>query len=637
MKKIIVTGSNGFIGRFLVDYLSASGKYVVVALVRNGGIPGFNLNKNVEVKSADLTNKDSLLKAIDEGSIVVNLAANPYDPKLSYEVNVKGTQNLIDICKIKNVNKIIQISSQAVKIKSKGVYAKTKLESELLIKNSGLDWIILRPSLVYGPGEKGLFNKIKNLVQTIPFVPVFGNGESKLNPLYIGDFCKAVELVIDDKKGINLTFDLGSNKSISYNELYKGVLKSVNKNNVKILNIPIWMGLFFGKIFEILKFKKPPFFIDNVLGSTQKIECNSLKFTKKYALKFLDFKGGLKKLSEKNKINVAVIGLGKMGLMHLSILSMMTDVKITALVDSNKALFKMIKSMGVVGNFYSDIDSAFEKEKIDAVFILTPTFTHYDLLLKCVYKNKYIFVEKPLCLGLEQWEKLNKSIKSDSRFNKIVVGYTLLYRKIFIKLAEIISLKEYGRIKFFEASYLHSEVFGERKGWIFNKKLSGGGVLMNPGPHLFSIINLLFGVPVFVKAKIKSKYSSNVDDEAQINLKYKNYEAMVNLSWSTPGYNVPKTNIKINFEKAVITTDGMKIIIKEGNKKTEEINESDLPDLIENIFNLNPEANGDAYYIEDRLFIDSVKNKSCQKLPNSLAKALIIERIIFDSYTSSKN
>lgn len=637
MKKIVVTGANGFIGRFLVDYLSASGKYQVVALVRKGGIPGFNLNDKVEVKYADLTDKSSLLKAIDKGAVLVNLAANPYDPKLSYVVNVGGTKNLIEVGNLKKVEKIIQVSSQAVKIRSKGVYAKTKLESELLVKKSGLNWIILRPSLVYGSGEKGLFNKIKNLVQTIPFVPVFGSGESKLNPLYIGDFCRAVELVIDDGKIKRSTFDLGSKESISYNDLYRGVLESVGKKEVKIINIPVWMGLFFGKVFEILKFKKPPFFIDNVLGSTQKIKCDSLEFTKKYKLKFLDFKDGLKALSDKSKVNVAVLGLGKMGLMHLSILSTMADVKITALVDSNKALFKTIKSMGVAGNFYSDIESAFKAEKIDAVFVLTPTFTHYDLLTKCIDKNKYVFVEKPLCLDSEQWKKLNKLARKDFRFNKVAVGYTLLYRKIFIKMSEIISLGKYGKIKSFEASYWHSEVFGERKGWMFNKKLSGGGVLMNPGPHLFSIINLLFGSPVSVKASVKSKYSISVDDEAEIRLKYKDYEATVSLSWSKHGYNIPKTNIKINFEKATMTTDGTVIVIKEKNNKVKEIKEKDLPDLIDNIFNLNPEANGDAYYIEDRLFIDSIKNKSSQKLPNSLSKALAIEKIIFDSYSCQKN
>lgn len=91
MKKIIITGANGFIGQFLVEHLIDNG-YEVIALIRKGSIPRFTLKKNVEVRFADLTDQKSLRESIDFGSIVVNLAANPYDPKLSYEVNVVGTQ-----------------------------------------------------------------------------------------------------------------------------------------------------------------------------------------------------------------------------------------------------------------------------------------------------------------------------------------------------------------------------------------------------------------------------------------------------------------------------------------------------------------------------------------------------------------
>ena len=78
-------------------------------------------------------------------------------------MNVEGIRNLLEACRGKQIKKIIQISSQSIKIKNKGVYAKTKLLSEEIISKSGLPYIILRPSLVYGPGEKGLFIKIKKI------------------------------------------------------------------------------------------------------------------------------------------------------------------------------------------------------------------------------------------------------------------------------------------------------------------------------------------------------------------------------------------------------------------------------------------------------------------------------------------
>jgi nucleoside-diphosphate-sugar epimerase len=471
MKKIIITGANGFIGRHLVNYLSD--KYQVTALIRSNSIPGFKLTGGVEVKVADLTDKNSLKRSIEKGSVVVNLAANPYDPKKSFEVNVNGTKNLVEVCIEKNVEKLIQVSSQAVKIKNKGVYATTKLESESVVENSKLEYVILRPSLVYGSGEKGLFNKIKLLVNNLPIIPVFGSGGEKVYPLSVNDFCKAVEKVIENKSKEKI-YDLGSRKGVTYNYFYKNVLASIGKEKVKIVHIPTILGLIAGNLFKLLNFKNPPFFVDNVLGSTQTINCNSEKFSEEFNIKFLDFKKGMEEMMKKDTVSIAVVGLGKMGLLHLSILSTMKNVKIVALVDSNKALFKTIKSMGIEGNFYENLDEAFESEKIDGVFILTPTFTHKDLIIKSIKNGKYVFVEKPMSKNLEELNEIEKNILKYKSENKVVVGYTLLFKKAFDELLKIIKEKRLGKIKKFKADYWHSEVFGERRGWMFDKKLSGG-------------------------------------------------------------------------------------------------------------------------------------------------------------------
>ncbi len=137
MKKVYITGANGFIGHNLVNYLSRN-NYDVVALLRKGSIPYFDLKRNVHVVVGDLTDKKSLQKATPERSIVINLAANPYHPTLSYKVNVEGTKNLLNICKSKKIRLFIQISSQATKIKKKEVYAKTKNESDKLVEKSNL-------------------------------------------------------------------------------------------------------------------------------------------------------------------------------------------------------------------------------------------------------------------------------------------------------------------------------------------------------------------------------------------------------------------------------------------------------------------------------------------------------------------
>lgn len=631
-KKVFITGANGFIGHNLVDYLSAR-DYEIYALIRKNSIPSFRLKENVKVIRGDLLDKKSLEDNVPVGSIVVNLAANPYDPKLSYLVNIGGTSDLIDICKRKKVKKFIHTSSQSTKIKTKGVYADSKSKCDESIKKSGINYVILKPSLVYGGGEKGLFNKIRSLVSLVPFVPVFGDGKCKICPIYIDDFCEIVEKLINDDKLRKVVFDVGSRKAITYGDLYSETIKRVN-SKAFVLHIPVVIGIIFGRLFELLKFKNPPFFIDNVIGSTQESFCDAGEILDRYKVEPISFEQGLDKVFNKKKINLAIVGLGKMGLLHIPILSTFEDVKIVALVDTNRKLFSTIKSMGVTGSFYENLNDALNKEEIDAVFILTPTFTHFDLVKISYKNNKSVFVEKPLCLNESQLLELRKM----ERDQKVVtnVGYTLIFKRTSRKIKSIIDSNLYGRVKTFKVIFEHGEVLGPKKGWMFNKKTSGGGVLINSGPHLFALVNFLFGKPQdVIESEVKRIYSEEVDDEARIKLRYKDFLGEVYLSWSVKGVNIPRTTTLIKFEKAELWTDGfvIRIITKDGSKKT--IEDSEIDPLVENVFNINPDVSGEAYGIEDRLFIDNVKNNT-KNAGNGLSFALDTEEVIFKSYKLGK-
>lgn len=622
---ILITGANGFIGQHLVNYLSSK-DCLVLAMVREGNVPGFELNKNVNVVYGDLTDKNSLENCIPEGGVVVNLAANPYDPKLSYEVNVLGTKKLIEVCEKKGVIKFIEISSQATKIKDKGVYAHTKSESDELVKSSKINWIILKPSLVYGEGEKGLFNKIKLLAQMLPFLPVFGSGDTKVNPLHVDDLCHAIKSVIDDPKNGKSVYDVGCPTPVTYNELYAGILKNINRKNM-IIHVPVFIGLMSGKLFELLKMKSPPFFVDNVLGSTQETNCDSEKISKKYGITLREFDKGLKDVFGSKKIRVGVVGLGKMGLLHLSVLSVIKEVDIVALVDTNKQLFSTIKSMGVSGDYFDNIDEAIKQKQLDAIFILTPTFTHKKLLMKAAKKGINVFVEKPMALNRDEIDRLGKDLKKYKV--KIGVGYTLLFKRTIKRIKEIIESKKYGEVIGFEASYEHGEVFGEKTGWMFDKNKSGGGVLMNPGPHLFAIINYFFGKPKSVTGNVRSIYSTEIDDEANLELKYTKFNGKMFLSWSVKNQNIPSLSVKVEFEKGGLETDGKKLRI---NFKGKEIilADKEISSIVQDSFDVNPDANGEAYYVEDRMFMESISDGKV--FPSDLKFALETESMIQDVY-----
>ena len=623
---ICVVGANGFIGQHLVNYFT-SGGYRVVALIRKGSVPGFDLRGNLEIKYADVLDLSSMRSAIPEQSIVVNLAVNGYHPTLSYEVNVNGTENIVKIAKEKKVSKLIHFSTQATKIKNKGVYSKSKIMADRVVEKSGLKYSILKPSLVYGEGEKGLVGKITKLMSVLPAVPVFGNGETQVYSVYVKDLCRYVEWLL--KNGDGKTYDAGSTRSISYNGFYK-LLMMHKGRKVTLLHVPVWMGILAGKMFELLKFKNPPFYIDNVLGSTQEIVCNSRPLIKDSGITPVSIGEGLAIVFGDYKLKVGIVGLGKMGLLHLSILKTFTEINIIALIDSNPKLFKMVKSMGVDANYYGNIDAALRKEKLDMVWILTPTFTHANLIEKALARGVNVFVEKPVAINKKELDRL---IVMEKIYKKIIsVGYTLVHTRIYNEVKRIVDRKELGKVTGFNISYRQGEVFGPKKGWMFERAKSGGGVLMNPGPHLFSVVNLIFGAPNRVKGEISRIYSTEVDDEARLVFNYGSFSGEANLSWSVRDKLIAESNLEIDFESGKVVTNGQALKITTKGKERV-VKESDLAPMVDMpIFNINPEASGEAYAVEDYLFIEAVKKNDKSLLISDLGFAVKTELIIQKSY-----
>lgn len=612
---VYVTGANGFIGRGVVERLCRD--YWVVALLRPGSIPGFELNARISVVYGDLLDRASLRKTMPERAIVVNLAANPYHPQLSYQVNVGGVENLLMVAKAKRAKLFIQISSQATKINKQGVYAITKNASDNLVRQSAIPYVILKPSLVYGKGARGLFGKIQKLARQLPIVPIFGNGKTKVCPIHSEDFAEMIARAINEPRVIGRTFDVGGS-AVSYNLVYAALTD-------KVIHIPIWIGKLVALACSWLP--NPPLYIDNVLGSTQSTDCRPQPFSKLLSLTPRSFATGMREVQGKDKIKMAVVGLGKMGTLHLAILSTLSKVEIVALVDTNIQLFQTVKSMGIAGRFYASLGAAFAREKIDAVYILTPTFTHWPLMKEALSHRAHVFVEKPALLNAEQLREVRK-MKTD----KIIVhvGYTLLYGEIYRELKNILVSGKYGRVRGFRGRMEHAEVFGPKKGWMFNPQLSGGGVMMNPGPHFLALLNWFFGKPQRVEAEIKAKFVPRLDDQVKAKLSYPDFEGEIELDWGVKERVVPLNYFDIQCERARITTDGRKIQIKPRKGKLMTITKTDLT-REEAIFDLNPQANGAAYYREDKAFVEAVE-RGTDGAVNTLKFAAEVESTIFEIY-----
>lgn len=202
MKKIIITGAAGFVGRNLIPVLIKNG-YSVTALVKNQSEKVKLKNLPIIVVVGDLSQAGPWRSALKGGDVVVHLAAeiSSKDPQAFVKNNVVATQNLIEAANKSKIKRIIHFSSAAVDSVREDAYSKTKKAQEALVVKSGIEYFVLRPSMMYGPSDDKNVGWLIKTIKRLPVTPLPGGGKFGRQPVYIGDICQIVLKLIETPKG----------------------------------------------------------------------------------------------------------------------------------------------------------------------------------------------------------------------------------------------------------------------------------------------------------------------------------------------------------------------------------------------------------------------------------------------------
>ena len=203
--KILITGASSILASRLVALLLESGKFSL-RLLEHRSVASI---ESCETISGDITDPESLDRACQGMDGVLHLAALTHSCNNAeyFRVNREGTQNLINACKRKNVRRFVFISSVAAS-EDGGAYGLSKLESEDRVCESGLQWIILRPSEVYGPQMKEGIGELISWVKNLKFIPVVGDGSYCMSPVYIDDVVEAIAQIVVNPDLINQKLNL---------------------------------------------------------------------------------------------------------------------------------------------------------------------------------------------------------------------------------------------------------------------------------------------------------------------------------------------------------------------------------------------------------------------------------------------
>jgi NADH dehydrogenase len=298
-KRILITGATGFVGIHLIRKILKQ-DYTITCLVKKDSNPVFNKNLEelkrylVNIVYGDITKKETLLD-IGNHDVLIHLAASvgSVSKKENYEVNVIGSKNMLDICKINNINQIISFGSIAGIRKFKGIYGETKNVSENIFLKSGLDVTIFRPTMIYGKESKG-FNKIVKYLRKYPFfIPIAGHGNYLRQPIYVENVVDAIIVAIESNKSVGKIYNLAGSETITFNEFISEVSSQLNIKKIKV-HIPIFFCRFLAFILEKLS-KEPAITMREIISINQDTKMD-ISLTKK-DLNFnpIDIDEGIKK------------------------------------------------------------------------------------------------------------------------------------------------------------------------------------------------------------------------------------------------------------------------------------------------------------------------------------------------------
>jgi len=235
---VIVAGGTGFIGRRLCAELADRG-HDVTALARNPD--DADLPNTVETAMGDVSAYESIEPHFEGQDVAVNLVAlSPlFKPKgnISHEtVHLQGTENVVRACEEHGVGKLVQMSALGADPNGPTAYLRTKGQAEEVVRSSDLDWVMFRPSVVFGDGGE-FVSFTKKL--TTPIVTGFpGGGKTPFQPIWLGDFVPMVADAVEDDEHVGEAYDIGGPEVLTLADVTHLAYAAEGKS-VRILPVPM--------------------------------------------------------------------------------------------------------------------------------------------------------------------------------------------------------------------------------------------------------------------------------------------------------------------------------------------------------------------------------------------------------------
>ena len=256
---VTIFGGSGFVGTQIVQELARRGHRIRVA-VRRPGLAGRTqplggVGQIVPIQ-ANLRDAASVARAVAGADIVINLVGIGFESgrQRFRAVHVEGARNVAEAARAAGATALVHMSALGADSGSSSLYARSKAEGEAAVLAAFPAAVIMRPSLIFGPGD-GFFNRMGSLARLLPALPLIG-GDTRFQPVYVGDVAEAFAAAAESRVKTGRIYELGGPEVLTHRELLQHILRETGRNRM-LLPLSPGIAKLLAAPFALLPFAPP--------------------------------------------------------------------------------------------------------------------------------------------------------------------------------------------------------------------------------------------------------------------------------------------------------------------------------------------------------------------------------------------
>lgn len=268
--KVLVTGATGFVGCEVLRQLSAAGHDIRILARNPKRAAAFQPSHGrAEIQTGNVLKPDSLLGAATDCDAVIHLVGiiSEIGEQTFENIHQHATQNVLAEARRAGVKRWIHMSALGTCPHAPSRYHQTKWAAEEAVRASGLDWTILRPSLIHGP-EDHFVNLFAHITRWSPVLPIMGSGLSKLQPVSVENVARCFVRALTTPQSIGHSMDICGPDRLTFLEVIDAILTAMGRRRLK-LRIPLPLArlqaALLEALFPLLLRQAPPLNRDQLL------------------------------------------------------------------------------------------------------------------------------------------------------------------------------------------------------------------------------------------------------------------------------------------------------------------------------------------------------------------------------------